>query len=515
MAWRTLIITTICLTLSFATWFVISGVVVMLPKLGYKFDTMQLFWLAAMPGLAGGSFRAINSFLIPIFGTRNVVSVTTWIKIIPMVWLAIAIMNPATPFWVFLVIALLCGLGGGDFSSYMPSTSIFFPKRLQGVALGLQAGIGNFGVSLTQFVTPAIIGVAVFGFMGSSFNTTQTLTVKAAPVKAVTVTKEAGAVKDVVVNDPAISKFITVTKDSSGAVTGVTLAPDAPKDLKVDVKREGAAIKDVTVKKVVQKTVWAQNAAIWYVPFLVIMGIIAFVAMKSIPVKASFSEQLDIFGEKHTWLCTIIYVMTFGSFAGLAATFPIMIGKIYGVFPGAPSPLKYAFLGPLVGSAVRALFGAPSDKWGGPIFTMLSGIGLIIGCLILLFGGLLTPTSLDQFPMFLYTMLFLFLMSGIGNSSTFRQFPIVFAYSPRKAAGVIGWTSACAAYGPFIFAVLIGYSMTHTGNAKAFFWGALIFYIIATVINWIYYARRGAERGDWGTSRGTWWDTAKDTWTGK
>src|SRR3990167_3460313 len=160
-AWMTLSVTTFALILSFATWFVMSAIVVRLPAIGFKFDTMQLFWLAAMPGLAGGTLRIIHTFLIPIFGTRTVVSVATVLKLIPCIGIAMAVMNPETPFWVFMVLAFLAGFGGGDFSSYMPSTSLFFPKRLQGTALGIQAGIGNFGVSLTQFVTPWIIGLAV------------------------------------------------------------------------------------------------------------------------------------------------------------------------------------------------------------------------------------------------------------------------------------------------------------------------------------------------------------------
>src|SRR3990170_6808148 len=68
VAWRTLTITTISLILSFATWFMMSAIVVRLPQIGFRFDTMQLFWLAAMPGLAGGSLRIIHAFLIPIFG---------------------------------------------------------------------------------------------------------------------------------------------------------------------------------------------------------------------------------------------------------------------------------------------------------------------------------------------------------------------------------------------------------------------------------------------------------------
>lgn len=160
IAWKTLTITTTTLVLSFATWFMMSAIVVRLPSIGFKYDTMQLFWLAAMPGLAGGTLRILHTFLIPIFGSRHVITVATLLKLFPCLGIGLAVMNPDTPFWVFMLLAFAAGFGGGDFSSYMPSTSIFFPKRLQGTALGIQAGIGNFGVSVAQFVTPWIISTA-------------------------------------------------------------------------------------------------------------------------------------------------------------------------------------------------------------------------------------------------------------------------------------------------------------------------------------------------------------------
>lgn len=358
IAWRTLVVTTVSLMLSFATWFMMSAIVVRLPQIGFRYDTMQLFWLAAMPGLAGGTLRILHTFLIPVFGSRHVITVSTLLKLIPCVGIGLAVMNPETPFWLFLLLAFSAGFGGGDFSSYMPSTSIFFPKRLQGTALGIQAGIGNFGVSVVQFVTPLIITGAVFGGIAGASQT--------------------------------ISK---------GGQTS---------------------------------EVWLQNAAFLYVPFLVVMGVIAWLTLRSVPVRASFREQLDIFKNKHTWFCTITYVMTFGSFSGLSAAFPLLIATLYGKFEGAPDPLRYAFLGPLVGSTFRVLAGPVSDKIGGAILTHFVGIGLVVGGALMAASGLLTPTSLDQFPYFVVLMLVLFMLTGIGNASTFRQYPVIFSHSPRQ-----------------------------------------------------------------------------------
>ena len=506
-AWGTLAVTTFSLMASFATWFVMSAVVVRLPNIGFKFDTMQLFWLAAMPGLSGGAMRTIHAFLIPIFGTRTVVTIATFIKIFPMVWLGFAVQNPDTPFIHFLIISFLCGFGGGDFSSYMPSTSVFFPKRLQGTAMGLQAGIGNLGVSLVQFVTPWIIGFSLLGALGAP-----QLFTKATPVFDVKITKDAGVVTDVVVVGK-LAEALTVIKNDAGAVQDVIIAEtDATKGMKTEVKKnEAGVVTDLTVKKIIKKDMWVQNGALWYVPWLFVAGIICFVYLRSVPLKkVSIGGMIkNMTDNKHGWFMTWTYIMTFGSFAGFAASFPLMIKTIYGTIPGmdlalAPDPLKYAFLGPLIGSVIRFVGGPLADKFGGSIFTQISGIGLIIGCGALIFGGYLTPASIEMFPGFVWIMLWIFLMAGIGNFATFRQYPIVYAYSPRMGAQILGWTGAWAAYGPFVFSSLIGASISKYGSAKAFFIGAAIFYIIVSIINWWYYTRPGAERGDWGVGK-TWW----------
>jgi len=509
-AWTTLSVTTFSLLASFATWFVMSAVVVRLPAIGFKFDTMQLFWLAAMPGLAAGAMRTIHSFLIPIFGTRLTVTVATFIKLIPMVWLGFAVQNPETPYIHFLIISFLCGFGGGDFSSYMPSTSLFFPKRLQGTAMGLQAGIGNLGVSVTQFVTPWIIGFVVVGAAGAP-----QLFTKATPVFAVKITKDAGVVRDVVVKDEGLAKSIMVMKDDAGAVKDIVITEtDATKGMKAEVKKnEAGVITDVTVKKIIKKDIWLQNAAFWYVPYLIIAGILCWLLLRSIPMKKPSIGKMvgDMTNNKHAYFMVWTYIMTFGSFSGFAASFPLMIKVVYGNIPGmdaalAPDPLKYAFLGPLIGSVIRFGGGPLADKFGGSIFTQTSGIGIILGSLALIFGGYLTPTSIDQFPMFVWIMLWIFLMAGIGNFATFRQYPIVYAYSPRLGAQILGWTGAWAAYGPFIFSILIGASITRYGSAIAFFVGASLFFVLASALNWLYYTRPQAPRGDWGCKWGTWCD---------
>ena len=370
-----------------------------------------------MPGLAGGFLRIINTFLIPIYGTRKIISISTLIKIIPLLMLGFAVMNPETSFGYFMFIGILLGIGGGDFSSFMPSTSLFFPKKEAGTALGIQAGVGNFGVSVVQLLSPMIIGLSLFSFLG------------------------------------------------------------------------GGQIIVETGKKI-----YLENIAFIYIIPLLIIGIWAWFSLKSIPVKASFKEQLDIFRDRHTLYCTMTYIMTFGIFAGFSAAFPLMIKNLYTPLDKSIDPLQFAFYGPLIGSASRVIFGKIADKTGGAILTHITGIALIILISGLILGGYLTPTSPDQFQGFLVIVLAIFFFTGIGNAATFKQFPVIFSESPRKAAGVIGWTAAVAAFGPFVFNVLITQSRAISGDARLFFWFLVVGCVMATAVNWYFYTRKGCER---------------------
>lgn len=510
IAWRTCGITTFSLLFSFATWFVMSAVVVRMPNIGFKFTTMELFWIAAIPGFASGILRLIHSNFIPVLGTRPVVSISTIIKLIPMVWLGFAIQDTSTPWSTFMIIGFLCGMGGGDFSSFMPSTSIFFPKRLQGLAMGIQAGIGNFGVSVVQFVTPWIIGFAALGAVAGG---PQAFT-KIDVLKDIAVTKNAsGIVTDVVAKRPDLAAATVITREGD-VIKNVTITEtETTKNMQVEIKKnEAGLITDVVVKKVIKKDLWLQNAAFWYVPCLILSFILCVIFLRSVTVPArGFKGQFEILSKKnrartHTWNCSITYICSFGSFAGYAAAFPIMIKTIYGGFDGAPDPLAYAFFGPLIGGLVRALTGGLFDKIGGSKGMHWTTLGQIAGCMFLVLGGYLTPTSVDQFQGFLWGMLWIFLMTGTNNAATFRQYPIVFAYSPAKGAQMLGWTGAWAAFGPFIWTSLIGMSITKTGSAVTFFIGVAIFYAYSWWINWHYYTRKGAERFDYGNSGGTWWD---------
>jgi NNP family nitrate/nitrite transporter-like MFS transporter len=410
-AWKTLWVTTFNLTLCFATWFLVSALAPKLNNIGFDLSKNQLYWLTAMPGLAGGSLRLIWTFLPPIMGTRKLVSITSALLLLPAIGWGLAVQNPDTPYPMLMFLAFIAGIGGGAFSGFMPSTSYFFPKSKQGTALGLQAGIGNFGVSLVQFVVPWVVGLSILG---------------------------------------ASQQF-------------------------------------VDAKKGVDKEVWYQNAGYIWVPFIIVGVILAWTLLRSVPVQAKgVRDQFDIFSNKHTWLMTVLYIITFGTFSGLAAQFGLLIKNLYGadVF-GAQGidPVKYVFWGALIGSAARIITGPVADRLGGAKVTLVATLG--IAGFALFTSMQVDPASADEFTAFFGGMIAIF-FTGVGNASTFKQMPMIFP--PRQAGGVIGWTAAIAAYGPFLFGILLA-----SLAPQVFFVGLAVLALIGSVITWVFYARPGAE----------------------
>lgn len=168
IARRNLYLSIPALLLAFSVWMVWSVVVAKLPLIGFDYDTNQLFWLAALPGLSGATLRIFYSFMVPIFGGRLWTTLSTASLLIPAFGIGYAVQNPDTPYLIFLVLALLCGFGGGNFASSMANISFFFPKSQKGNALALNAGLGNLGVSIMQFIVPIVIVSSIFGVLGGA-----------------------------------------------------------------------------------------------------------------------------------------------------------------------------------------------------------------------------------------------------------------------------------------------------------------------------------------------------------
>lgn len=159
------------LFLAFAIWQVWSVVAVGLPALGFKYSTNQLFWLAAAPALSGATLRIFYSFIVPLVGGRRWTAISTATLLIPAIGIGFAVQDNTTSYPTMLTLALLCGLGGGNFSSSMANISFFFPKERKGSALGVNAGLGNLGVSVVQFLSPLVVTAGIFGVFGGDAQT--------------------------------------------------------------------------------------------------------------------------------------------------------------------------------------------------------------------------------------------------------------------------------------------------------------------------------------------------------
>ncbi|TWH03820.1 NNP family nitrate/nitrite transporter-like MFS transporter [Nocardioides sp. J9] len=155
--------------LGFSVWLIWSVSSAFLVAQGFAFSIEQLFFLIAIPNLVGSLLRVPYTLAVPKFGGRNWTMISASLLLVPTLGFAYAVTNPATPYWVFCVIAATAGFGGGNFASSMANINFFYPADKKGAALGLNAAGGNLGVSLIQFFLPVLVGGAgIFGLVKAS-----------------------------------------------------------------------------------------------------------------------------------------------------------------------------------------------------------------------------------------------------------------------------------------------------------------------------------------------------------
>lgn len=510
IAYQNLWISVPALLCSFAVWGMWGIITVQMLNLGFPFTQAELFTLTAISGLAGATMRIPASFLIRLAGGRNTIFLTTAMLLAPALGTGIALQHPEWPLWVFQLMALWSGVGGGNFASSMSNISTFFPKRLQGTALGLNAGLGNFGVTAMQIVIPLVMSMSLFGSWGGESTVlitdsgwilgkiaagTPTWIQNAGfawllsliPLSALcwfgmnnlrTVSPAIGGTL------PAFLKIIWLYT-LSFVPAGLGLYLYLPKPTGLGLLNMWLAMPLIVVST------------------LLLMRLTAFGTMKD-----SIAQQFGIFRNKHTWSMTVLYIVTFGSFIGFSMALPLAITVIFGIShtvdaagvmqhtlknPNAPSALTYAWIGPFVGAAVRPVGGWISDKVGGSIVTQIISAVMVlasggVGYVMMQAYGSATPEQ--YFPTFLGLFVVLFTASGIGNGSTFRTIGTIF--DRQQAGPVLGWASAIAAYGAFIAPVVIG-AQIKAGTPQAAMYGFAIFYALCLILNWWVYLRPGAE----------------------
>jgi len=404
---------------------------------------------------------------------------------------------------------LWCGVGGGNFASSMSNISTFFPKKLQGTALGLNAGLGNFGVTTMQVVIPLVMTIGIFGAWGGDPMTLQ---------------KDSGWI---------FGKIAAGTQtwiQNAGFAWLLSLVPLSilcwfgMNNLKTVSPNPGHPV--VAFARITYLYTLAFVPSILglylYLPKPTGLGLIsmwvaipldivsALLVMKLAafgPMKEGVSKQFQIFRDKHTWSMTALYIVTFGSFIGFSMALPLAMKVIFGVShvpdangvmqhtlsnPNAPSVLAYAWIGPFVGAAVRPLGGWISDKVGGSIVTQIISAVMVLASVAVgyvMMQAYASATPETYFPAFLGLFMLLFFASGIGNGSTFRTIGVIF--DRQQAGPVLGWTSAVAAYGAFVAPIVIG-NQINAGTPQFAMYGFAVFYALCLILNWWFYLRANA-----------------------
>jgi MFS transporter, NNP family, nitrate/nitrite transporter len=449
------------------------------------------YTLPAIAGLAGATLRLPNSFLISLGGGRNVIFVTTALLLIPAVGTGVALSDVNTPYIFFAVMALLSGFGGGNFASSMSNISFFFPKKIQGYALGMNAGLGNLGVGIMQKVIPLVVTLSLFGGTAGAV-----ATAKGAPFEGL---QNAAWVWVPLIALATLGAFFAMNNVATGTPSLPNTAKGVSKTLYMVILGLVAAAVGAFLLIGLPWGDWGmKNAAMWIVlPVVVILSV--FLMKKATPreIKQNLEKQFSILGDKHNWIMTIIYTMTFGSFIGYSMVFPKLAQDIFvysdtlnpeWVNPNAPNIMLWAFLGPVIGALVRPLGGILSDKVNsGSKVTAWSTFFQIIAALAVAYYVIQakeTNTPEQYWWPFFAAFMVLFLTTGIGNGSTFRSIPYIF--SKEKAGPVLGWTSAIAAYGAFIIPKVFG-QQVEAGHAEYALYGFALYYLICLILNWWYY----------------------------
>ncbi|NVF14685.1 antiporter [Vreelandella maris] len=488
------------LLMGFAVWMMWGMITTQMQNLGFPFTVNQLFSLTALAGLAGATLRIPASFMIRIAGGRNTIFLTTALLMIPAAGTGIALMNPDTPFWVFQALALLSGIGGGNFACSMSNISTFYPSKQQGYALGMNAGLGNFGVTTMQIVIPLVMTVGIFGTMAGSPMELQSASgtlIGRIEVGTDTWIQNAGFIWLLFLVPLAFAGWFSINNLR-------TITPNPGSPLAAFGKILGLyGVGLVTAIVGMLALGWLN---MWIALPLTI--VLTLVLLRLIPgdIKPNIQKQFAIFSNKHTWSMTILYILTFGSFIGFSAALPLSINVIFGnmmeatadgtlirvVNPEAPSALTWAWIGPFVGALIRPLGGWISDKVGGSIVTQIISVVMVAASIATGYVMMQAYNATDPnqfFWLFLLLFIVLFAASGIGNGSTFRSIGVIF--DQQQKGPVLGWTSAVAAYGAFIAPRVMG-EQIQDGTPELAMYGFAVFYAICLVINWWFYLRKGA-----------------------
>lgn len=509
IASRNLWISIPSLLCGFAVWLYWGIITVQMLNLGFAIDKADLFTLSAIAGLTGATLRIPSSFFIRLAGGRNTIFFTTALLMIPAIGTGIALQDKDTPLWAFQLLAFLSGIGGGNFASSMSNISFFFPKKQQGLALGLNAGLGNAGVTTMQILVPLVMTFGIFGGDAMILENSSGTLIGKIPAGSETYIHNAGYVWLLFLIPLAVAGWFGMNNIRTQEVS-----PDIGSPLGAMGKILGLLLIGFLTAAIglyiILPAPTGIGAPTW-VKWPLILGILFFTVMlmKMLPgdIKTNLNRQFKIFENKHTWIMSVIYTMTFGSFIGYSAGFALAIKVVFGyqhvmvdgvmthnlINDAGPSALMYAWMGPFIGAFIRPVGGWMADKMGGARVTQYVAIIMItsaLGVAYYLKAAYQSASPEEYFAPFLGLFLVLFAATGIGNGSTFRTIAMVF---PKEQAGpALGWTSAVAAYGAFVIPKVFGEQIKLATPEMALY-GFAVFYLVCLLLNWWFYLGPKAE----------------------
>ncbi|WP_317201230.1 NarK family nitrate/nitrite MFS transporter [Janthinobacterium sp.] len=431
---RNLWISIPALLLAFAVWMVWSVVVVNLPNIGFKYSTNQLFWLTALPGLSGATLRIFYSFMVPIFGGRKWTALSTGSLLIPAIGIGFAVQDINTGYPTMLVLALLCGFGGGNFASSMANISFFYPKAQKGFALGMNAGLGNLGVSVVQFVVPLVITAGVFGALGGDSQTWA----------------KAGVSKQFWLQNAGFIwvPFIVIsTLCAWFGMNDIASAKSSFADQAVIFKRK-------------------HNWLMCWLYTGTFGSFIGYSAGFPLLIKIQFPDvnplEYAFLGPLVGALARVAGGIISDKLGGARVTlwsFCLMIGAVLGVLSFVPHG------------------GVPGNFTGFFCMFMLLFAGTGIG----------NASTFRMIPVIFLTER---QRAAAGKGKPAQEQAIVDAN--REGAAVLGFTSAVAAYGAFFIPKSYGTSIAMSGSPDAALWCFIGFYVTCIAITWWCYARKHA-----------------------
>lgn len=431
---RNLIISIFALALAFIVWQLWSVTVVYLPQVGFNLTANQQAWLIGAPALSGATLRIFYSFVVPIFGGRRWTAVSTFLLLIPAVGLGMAVQNPDTGYATLLILSLLCGFGSGNFSSSMANISYFFPKARKGTAMGLNAGLGNLGISIMQFLIPVVVGFSIFGALGgegqqiAAEGGTRTIWLQNAGYIWVPFIVLSGVLAWFGMNDLTIMK---------------------------------ASVQDqLTILK---------SPHNWYMCWLYLGtfgSFIGFSAAFPFLLKNQFADY------------NALHLAFLGPLIGALAR---PAGGWIGDRIGGARVTHWVFIGMVV-AVCGVLLSLPGNGSSG------SFVGFFAAFMALFaLSGLGNGSTFMQIPIIFSKIHAYRVEAGLAEKEEAEK------AAAKEGATVVGFSAAMAAYGGFFIPQSYGIALQMSGSISPAFIGFIIFYASCIALNYWYYARKNAR----------------------